>query len=198
MGLKIEFKPGQTPLSEEDKEGLIIKTITTQGELDEFEQHNISKAIQWTMGKKIAYDKLFSEDYLVQLHKKMYGEIWKWAGKFRTKETNIGVASHMIRVSLKQLIDDAKYWHEKETFMHTELALRFKHRIVSIHCFPNGNGRHSRLVADLILEKLYDQNYFNWGGSSLVKNDELRKKYIASLKSADKGSLEALIAFAQS
>ena len=198
MGLKLEYKDGQTPLAEESKRGLLIDTITTQGELDEFEQKNITKAIQWTIGKNISSKKLISEEYLIQLHKKMYGEVWRWAGDFRSSETNIGVPAHTIGRELRQLLDDAKYWVDNKVYQPQELALRFKHKLVSIHCFPNGNGRHSRLMADLIREKIYDGDYFSWGGSKLIKADKLRKQYIASLKQADKGNIEDLIIFAQS
>jgi len=198
MGLKLEYKDGQTPLSEEDKRGFLISTITTQGELDEFEQQNINKAIQWTMGKKISTEKLLSEDYLIRLHKKMYSEVWKWAGDFRTNETNIGVPAYAIGIELKKLLDDVNYWFENKVYEPHELALRFKHKLVSIHCFPNGNGRHSRLMADLIMEKLYEKTYFSWGGNNLVKEGELRKLYISALKQADNGNLEDLKVFAQS
>jgi len=198
VGLKIEYIDGQTPLSEEDKRGLLIDTISTQGELNQFEQKNIAKAIQWTGGKNISQEKLLSEKYIVQLHKKMYGAIWKWAGEFRTTETNIGVQPYVIGIELRQLLDDTKYWIKNEIYESIEIALRFKHRLVSIHCFPNGNGRHSRLMADLIMEKIYDVNYFSWGGSNLLKADELRKQYIASLKQADNGNMKDLIDFADS
>lgn len=198
MGLKLEYKDGQTPLTEESKRGLLIDTITTQGELDQFEQKNISKAIQWTIGKNISIDKLLSVEYLILLHKKMYGEVWKWAGDFRTSETNIGVPAHTIGIELRQLLDDAKYWVDNSVYKPQELALRFKHRLVSIHCFPNGNGRHSRLMADLIMEKIYKGDNFSWGGSNLVKADELRKQYISALKKADNGNLEDLKTFAES
>ena len=198
MGLKFVYKDGQSPLSEQGKKGLLIDTITTQAELDEFEQKNIAKAIQWTLGKNISIGRLLSEEYLTQLHKKMYGEVWKWAGEYRTKETNIGVKSHMVEIELRKLLDDVKYWIENEVYEPIELAIRFKHKLVSIHCFPNGNGRHSRLMADLIMEKLYDAKYYSWGGSNLTKANELRKQYISALKQADNGSMKDLINFAQS
>lgn len=198
MGLKIEFIDGQTPLSEEDALGLIITTITTKAELDEFEQQNISQAIKWTMGRGISTEKLLSRDYLIHLHNKMFGKVWKWAGQLRTNETNIGVRPHTIGLELRQLLDDAKYWIKKDVYSPNEIAIRFKHRLVSIHCFPNGNGRHSRLMADLILEKIFGQPYFSWGGDNLIKPSELRKQYISALKKADNGSIEDLLTFAQS
>lgn len=109
MGLNIEYIDGQTPLSEEEKEGLRISSITTREELDEFEQLNIEKAIQWTFGKKIKTEQLFSEQFIKNLHKKMYGEVWKWAGEFRSSEKNIGIKSYLISIHLKQLLNDALY-----------------------------------------------------------------------------------------
>lgn len=198
MGLKIEYITGQTPLNEEDLEGLKIPSISTRSELDEFEQLNIEMAIEWTMRLKIKPEQLFSEKFILDLHKKMYNDVWKWAGKFRKSEKNIGIKSYKIGVELKQLLDDVLYWFENDTYSKEEIAIRFKHRLVSIHCFPNGNGRHSRLMADLILGKLFNGNYFTWGNSSLIKANEMREKYIKSLKEADNQNYEPLITFAKS
>jgi Fic-DOC domain mobile mystery protein B len=128
----------------------------------------------------------------------MYGEVWKWAGSFRNSEKNLGIKSYLIPLQLKQLLDDVIYWYQNNTFPPVELAIRFKHQLVSIHCFPNGNGRHSRLMADLILEKLYMQPFLSWGSSNLVKADDKRKNYIRAIKMADNHDLHPLIDFAKS
>ena len=198
MGLNIEYIDGQTPLSEEEKEGLRISSITTREELDEFEQLNIEKGIQWTFGKKIKTEQLFSEQFIKTLHKKMYGEVWKWAGEFRSSEKNIGIKSYLISIHLKQLLDDALYWKQYETYEPQELAIRFKHRLVSIHCFANGNGRHSRLIADLIMEKIYNGNFFTWGSVNLVHSTDARSQYIQAVRKADELDIQPLILFAKS
>lgn len=198
MGLKISYIVGQTPLSEEEQDGLKIQSITTREELDEFEQLNIEKAIQWTFGKKLTPEQLFSEKFIKELHKRMYGEIWKWAGTYRTSEKNIGIKSYLISVELKKLLDDALFWKKNNTYESEELAIRFKHRLVSIHCFANGNGRHSRLMADLIMEKLYQSKFFSWGSSNLVKASTSRINYIKAVKKADQLDIQPLIGFAKS
>jgi Fic-DOC domain mobile mystery protein B len=198
MGLKIDYIDGQTPLSEEEQEGLKIPSITTREELDEFEQLNIEKAIQWTLGKKLKAEQLFSEKFIKDLHKRMYGDVWKWAGTFRTSEKNIGIKCYLIGVELKQLLDDAVYWTQNKTYNSQEIAIRFKHRLVSIHCFANGNGRHSRLMADLIMEKLYGEKIFSWGSTNLVKATAARTAYIKAVKKADQQDLLPLIDFATS
>lgn len=198
MGLKIDYIDGQTPLNEEEQDGLLIPSITTREDLDEFEQLNIEKAIQWTFGKKLKAEQLFTEKFIKDLHKRMYGEVWKWAGTFRESEKNIGIKSYLIPSELKMLLDDALFWVQNGTYSPDELAIRFKHRLVSIHCFSNGNGRHSRLMADLIMEKLYDETIFSWGSSNLIKATETRKVYIKAVKTADKHDLLPLIAFAKS
>jgi Fic-DOC domain mobile mystery protein B len=198
MGLKIEYIDGQTPLNDEEKNGLRIPSITTRKELDEFEQLNIEKAIQWTFGKKIKTEQLFSEKFIKDLHKRMYGDVWKWAGTFRNSEKNIGIKSYLIAIELKQLLDDAIFWKKNNTYNSEELAIRFKHRLVSIHCFANGNGRHSRLMADLIMEKLYSSKFFSWGSTNLVKETETRSNYIQAVRKADNNDIEPLIAFAKS
>jgi Fic-DOC domain mobile mystery protein B len=198
MGLTIEYVEGQTPLDDNEKEGLRIPSITTREELDEFEQLNIEKAIQWTFGKKISVEQLFSEKFIKELHKRMYGEVWKWAGTFRTSEKNIGIKSYLIAIDLKLLLDDAIFWKKNNTYNSEELAVRFKHRLVSIHCFANGNGRHSRLMADLIMEKLYNSKFFSWGSANLVKATETRRNYIQAVRKADNNDIKPLILFAKS
>jgi Fic-DOC domain mobile mystery protein B len=198
MGLTIEYIDGQTPLNEEEKDGLRIPSITTREELDEFEQLNIEKAIQWTFGKKIKTEQLFSEKFIKELHKRMYGDVWKWAGTFRNSEKNLGIKNYLIAIELKQLLDDAIFWKENSIYSPEELAIRFKHRLVSIHCFANGNGRHSRLMADLIMEKLYSNKFFSWGSTNLVKATETRSNYIQAVRKADNNDIEPLILFAKS
>jgi Fic-DOC domain mobile mystery protein B len=198
MGLNSDYIDGQTPLNEEEQNGLLIPSITTREELDEFEQLNIEKAIQWTFGKKWNAEQLFTEKFVKDLHKRMYGEVWKWAGAFRESEKNLGIKSYLIPAELKVLLDDAIFWVQNDTYSPDELAIRFKHRLVSIHCFSNGNGRHSRLMADLIMEKLFNSTFFSWGSSNLVKATETRKAYIKAVKMADKQDLQPLIVFAKS
>jgi len=198
MGLSIDYIDGQTPLTEEEQEGLKIPSITTREELDEFEQLNIEKAIQWTFGKKLKAEQVFTEKFIKDLHKRMYGEVWKWAGAYRTSEKNIGCKSYMVAIELKQLLDDALFWVTNKTYNEEEIAIRFKHRLVSIHCFANGNGRHSRLMSDLIMEKLYNKTFFSWGSTNLVKATATRSNYIKAVKNADQQDILPLIAFAKS
>ncbi len=199
MGLNLEYEAGQTPLDEEEKVGLKISLITTNGELNEFEQNNIEQAIFWTLGKKINEQKLFTEQFVKELHKKMFGDVWKWAGQFRKTEKNIGIESWKITTELKILLDDVHFWILHKTYSEDEIAIRFKHRIVSIHCFPNGNGRHSRLIADLISEKIFNKKPFTWGQtSSLSDESNPRLMYLKALKNADKGDFNDLIIFARS
>ncbi|WP_426326363.1 mobile mystery protein B [Pedobacter sp. R-06] len=198
MGLDLIYIGGQTPLDEDEKEGLLISTIATREELDEFEQQNIEGAIKWSIGKKIKSDKLFTESFIKNVHKRMYKDVWLWAGAFRKTNKNIGVDRWQIAIELKNLLDDAGFWIESNTYSPDEIAIRFKHRIVSIHCFSNGNGRHSRLMADMIIEKIFDRPVFTWGAGNLSKESENRKQYLNALKLADSGNYEALLRFARS
>ena len=197
MGLEFDYKEGQTPLDEEEKDDLKVKSITTQGELDEFEQLNIEKAVEWTIHTKLKPEKILTEKFVKDLHKRMYGYVWKWAGEFRMTEKNIGIPWTQIGIELKYLLDDTKYWIEHKTFPPEEIAIRFKHRIVSIHCFPNGNGRHSRMMADIIMESIFGNEIFSWHQSNMVKANETRNKYIKSLREADNGNFTPLIEFAK-
>ena len=169
MGLEFNYKDGQTPLDEEEKEGLKINSITTQGELDEFEQLNIEKAVEWTIHSKLKPETILTEKFIKNLHKRMYSDVWKWAGEFRKTENNIGIPWTQIGIELKNLLDDIKYWIENKTYSPEEIAIRFKHRVVSIHCFPNGNGRHSRMMTDIIMESIFENEIFPWHQSNMVK-----------------------------
>jgi len=197
MGLNLKYSEGQTPLDEDEKEGLKIKSITTQKELDEFEQLNIEKAVEWTIHANLKPEKILTEKFIKNLHKKMYGDVWKWAGECRKTNKNIGIKWTQIGIELKNLIDDTKYWIENKTYLPEEIAIRFKHRIVAIHCFPNGNGRHSRMMADIIMEAVFGKEIFSWNKSNMVKADETRKSYISALRKADYGNINPLIEFAK-
>jgi len=199
MGLKIEYGKGQTPLSEEEMEGLLIPSITTKGELDEFEQLNIQKAVEWYLiRKKFKADKILTEEFILGVHKRMFNEVWAWAGQFRQSEKTIGIPWHQVPIRLRQLIDDCKYWIEHETYSDEKIAIRFKHELVAIHLFPNGNGRHSRLMGDIVMKHIFNKPIFTWGRNNLVDKGKTRDQYIKNLKEGDNGKFENLIAFAQS
>jgi Fic-DOC domain mobile mystery protein B len=197
MGLDLDYIDGQTPLDEDEKEGLLIKTIATRGELDEFEQQNIEQAVLWTLSRSFKADAVFTEDFLRALHKRMYSNVWAWAGEFRKTNKNIGVDKWQIPTDLRNLLDDTKFWYANNTYSPDELTIRFKHRLVSIHCFPNGNGRHSRLMADIVIEKIFKQPVYTWGAANLVKQSDTRMAYLNAIKAADKGDIQPLINFAR-
>ncbi len=197
MGLILTYEEGQTPLDPEQINGLKIKTISTQQQLNEFELTNINEALKW-LNTKRKINEVLSEQFLIQVHKRMLGMVWKWAGNFRVTETNIGIEWTKIPIELRLLIDDTKYWVEHQTYDPEQIAIRFKHRLVSIHCFPNGNGRHSRIMADLIAKHVFELEKFSWGQSSLLASSEQRKLYLKALQKADMGDYDALLEFARS
>ncbi|MFA5834875.1 MAG: mobile mystery protein B [Bacteroidota bacterium] len=198
MGLNLTYDPGQTPLTPEELDELKIKSIATRGELDELEQQNIEKAFEWLMGRSLSVDKILSEEFIFDLHKRMLGDVWSWAGIQRKSNKNIGVDWTQIRTELRALIVDTKYWIEHHVFSEDEIAIRFKYRLVSIHCFPNGNGRHSRLMADIIIEKIYGGELFTWGSGNLIQKGQTRSNYLTALKTGDVNSIDELLKFARS
>lgn len=198
MGLILDYTDGQTPLEEEEKEGLLIPGINTRRELDEFEQQNIEQAILWTMGKRFKMESILTEAFIRNIHKRMYGDVWAWAGEFRKTNKNLGVDKWQISTQLKILLDDAEYWYQNKTFSPDEFAMRFSHKLVSIHCFTNGNGRHSRLMADIIIDKIFYQPVYSWGAGKIVKESDQRSRYLKAMREADKGNMEMLIEFARS
>jgi Fic-DOC domain mobile mystery protein B len=198
MGLNLEYIAGQTPLDEDEKEGFLIPTIATRAELDEFEQQNIENAMQWVMTRTFKAETILSEKFIRQVHKRMYGDVWAWAGGYRKTNKNIGVDKWQIPVCLRSLCDDALFWIKTKAFTPDETAIRFKHRIVSIHCFPNGNGRHSRLMADIIVSKIFREPFFSWGQGDLVQQGDNRTNYLQAIRSADQGDFDKLLSFARS
>lgn len=186
-----ETDDNSTPLTEEEKQQLKAKWVTTRAELNELETKGIAQAELWLLKNK---KDILNEDFIKILHKKMFADIWKWAGTFRTTERNIGVAPYQIQTKLRILLDDIKFWIANKTYSEKEIAVRFHHRLVQIHPFPNGNGRISRLMADLLMRQLGQQN-LNWGTGSLTEISELRKRYITALREADRGDYSLLLNF---
>ena len=197
--VQYHYTEGQTPLGEEEK-GHLIPTVLTREDLDRFEQENILEARRWVMRKSVLASKrdIFTEKFILNLHKRMFGRVWKWAGQYRKSDKNIGVDYLHIQTELRNLLDDAAYWLEHDTYDITELAVIFHHRLVKIHLFPNGNGRHARLFADVIVAK-YGGEKLTWGGGAdLTASEGIRKRYVAALREADSGSYDSLVLFAKS
>ncbi len=185
---------GATSLDPDEIEGVRHKHITTRGELDELEQANIVEGMQWLKKQKNPH--VLTETFVCELHKRLFGKVWKWAGNFRRTEKNIGIVPSQLAVQLRQLLDDTNYWIEHGTWSSKELAARFHHRLVYIHLFPNGNGRHARIMADAILTKLLNEPPIDWaGGFRLEQMNQRRDQYIAALRAADRHDLSKLLKF---
>jgi Fic-DOC domain mobile mystery protein B len=183
-------KEGETPL--DDISGLKLKKITTRSELDDAEAQNILKAyIKYTLTPTTLKKVTFDLSFFRKLHKEMLGDVWSWAGEFRTTQTSIGVEANIIHQRLYQLQDDLKYWEGEWDYRDT--ATRLHHTLVKIHPFPNGNGRWARLVTDLWLLKI-GYPALSWGGN-ITEVSDARTAYISSLKEADKGNYEPLKTF---
>ena len=197
MGLDLEYIKGQTPLEEDEKEGLKIKTISTRSELNEFEQANIEQAIEWSLKINPPYEEILSITFIKDVHKKMFSKVWSWAGKFRKTNKNIGVDKYQIEIELIKLMNDCKFWIKNKSFSEDEIAIRFKHRLVKIHPFPNGNGRHSRLCADILISKVFRKKVFTWGSKNITNQGQTRMKYLNAIYEADKENIKPLIKFAR-
>jgi Fic-DOC domain mobile mystery protein B len=182
-----------TPLTPEEREGLIPAYITLRHELNEAEQVNIGQGFRWAMARR---RNILDSDGLSELHRRMFGEVWRWAGEYRRTGRNIGVDAIRIPMDVRALVDDGRFWVEHGTYEPDELAIRFSHRLVAIHPFPNGNGRHSRLVADLLARQL-GRPPFSWGRANLVDAGETRARYVAALRAADGHDLGPLLAFSR-
>jgi len=185
---------GATPLDPDEMEGLKHPHIETRGELDQLEQQNIQDGYKWLTQQR-KYKSFVNEDFIKLLHEKLLGEVWSWAGQFRLTEKNIGVDPIHISVELRNLLDDVRVWLEHGTYEREEFAARLHHRLVKIHLFANGNGRHARIFTDVVLEKEMEVAPVNWGANSLSTDGDHRERYINALRAADKNDYELLVEF---
>jgi Fic-DOC domain mobile mystery protein B len=182
---------GQTPLTEEELEQLIPAYITLRHELNEAEQSNILEAEEWVFTRK---RDVLSEKFLDNLHKRMFGRVWRWAGKHRQSNKTIGIDAYRIPTELRQRLDDCQHWIDNSTYEPDEIAARFHHRLVLIHPYPNGNGRHARLATDLLLVSL-GRPRFTWGRVNLVDVSKTRTTYIEALRAANNHDIGLLLEF---
>lgn len=195
--MKFVFIDGATPIDDDEKHGLIPRHLQTQDELNAFENLNIAQAMPGAYKQK----NLLTINFLKALHKRMFGNVWRWAGQFRKTQKNIGVEAYRIESELYQLCGDTEFQIQHQSFNQDEIAVRCHHRLVFIHAFVNGNGRHARLMSDLLIQKLGNQ-VFSWGSKTYNHNDlsslnNMRKAYILALKEADRGSYEPLLKFSR-
>jgi Fic-DOC domain mobile mystery protein B len=188
---------GNTALSPEEQDDL-VPDLSTKEELNEWERQNIVEAYAWAFERRNLrrFDPL-TEPYVRELHRRMFDQTWKWAGLYRSTEKNIGIAHYQVRDALGALLGDARYWLEYQTFPPDEVAVRFHHRLVWIHPFANGNGRHARIMADILVER-HGRPAFTWGGASIVHPGEFRSRYIQALRAADAGDIRPILKFARS
>ena len=182
----------ETPIDPDEEAGLLIPQITTRAELNYWEQNNITEALRWLAQRRPK--NILTVSFMRKLHRKMFGEVWAWAGEFRKTEKNIGVPVWSIAAELKKLCDDADFWIKNRVYSPDEAAARFHHRLTWIHPFPNGNGRHARLMTDILL-KDWGVAGFSWGSTDLGQKPSFRKRYVAALRAADAGDFKLLLDF---
>lgn len=190
--MKFEYAPGATPIDPDEVAGLIPAHLTLQRELNEYEEANILEATEWLFARRRG-DAL-DEQFIHAVHRRMFNQTWKWAGRPRRSDKNIGVSWVEIPARLRQMLGDVRAQIEHRAYSPFEIAARYHHRLVAVHVFANGNGRHARLMADLLLTELAGRR-FEWGRGSLVATNELRARYIAALQAADAGDFRPLLAF---
>jgi Fic-DOC domain mobile mystery protein B len=194
--MNFDYPVGATPIDLDEVQGLLLSHIRTRAELDRWEQENISEAEDVVLRRK--QKDILTEKYARNLHKKMFGTVWRWAGDFRRSQKNIGIEWMQVPVALRQLFQEVNGWLEYNSYPPDEIAARFHHRLVAIHAFSNGNGRHARLLADVLLVHLLGRERFSWGQENLTDAGECRHRYIAALQAADRHDYGPLLAFVRS
>ncbi len=193
MGLDFTYSGGQTRLSEDEKDDLKIRFIETQNELNEYEQFNIEEAISWSMSQKLRINQILSETFILRFHYIMFNRVWNWAGKYRSTNKNIGIDKTLIKNHILMTIDDCRYQINNKIYKPDEIAIRFKHKLVLIHPFCNGNGRFSRLIADIIISHIFNLPVFTWGENE----KDRRQQYLKALRLADNFKFNELFIFAR-
>ena len=184
---------GATPLDPDESAGLLAGHIATREQLDEWEAENILEGERWAAGAAKRRD-ILDDAFLRELHRRMFGRTWKWAGTYRSTERNIGVAPARIAEEVRQLLENTRAQIAGKVAAIDEVAARFHHRLVWIHPFPNGNGRHARLLTDLLLAA-NGAEPFTWGRGDLEHAGEARERYLAALRAADARDFAPLLAF---
>lgn len=197
MALEFDYIEGQAHLDEEELGGLKIGDLNTILAIKELEDKGIAKTVAWTEKNYFKAERIFTEAFIKEIHKRMFGEVWNWAGKFRLSNKNLGVDKIKISSEIKQLISNTRFWIEDETYTPDEIAVRFAHRLMQIQCFPDGNARHARIMTDVILEHLLNHEIFTWG-ESIPDPDKNRETFLDVLRKADKGKMDELLKFARS
>lgn len=193
--MKASELPGETPLTEEEKEGLIPDHITTVEELNAWEAANILRAQPWAFRRH--HNDLLTDRFVQKLHKKMFDQTWAWAGKYRRSDKSIGIHWRDVPVQVRELLMNIEAWKESSVYSADEISARAHHQMVAIHPFSNGNGRHARMFANMLLRQLGGKR-FTWGRANLHREGEFRSAYIDALRAADKGDIRPLLAFARS
>lgn len=194
--MNFDYPEGATPLDPDEAQGLLLPHIRTREELDRWEQENILEAEEAAFRRR--QKEILTEKYARTLHKKMFGNVWRWAGEFRRSQKNIGIDWLQVPLALRQLFDEVDGWLEYGSFPPDEIGARFHHRLVAIHAFANGNGRHARLMADILLVHLLGQERFSWGSANLICAGDCRRHYIEALRAADRHDYGPLLAFVRS
>ena len=193
MANNFQYPTGATPFDPDEMEGLKFGHITTREELNRFEQDNINEALQWLETRHKG--DILTEEFVKRLHQKMFGKVWRWAGTFRRSGKNIGVDWTQIFTQLHTLLQDVRYWIEHKTYSEDEIAVRFHHKLVWIHLFANGNGRHARLMTDILLKEVLKQKPFTWNVSNIDVEDQIRDNYLEALRKADNRDYSMLLDF---
>jgi len=191
---------GATPIAEDDLADLIPDFVATRADLNLVEYENIAKALPWARlyAERGGPKRILDYSFVFELHRRMFEDVWRWAGTARRRVTNIGVEPSQISSQTKHALDDAIWWHEHDTFTIDERSARIHRRLVAVHPFRNGNGRCTRLVADLYLVSIA-QPAFTWGaGGRLDEGRDARRLYLDALSSADNDDYEPLVRFARS
>lgn len=195
---------GTTPITWEEQQGLIATWVSTRAELNTVEQENIATAVRWSRSRRFAPRTVANEAWLQRLHRRMFSTVWKWAGQYRTSPRNLGVPHWEISAGVRTVAADILAMVEAvgpddDGTIRDDIAVVFHHRLVSVHPFPNGNGRHSRLASD-VLARALGRPIFVWGsagGATLGEQGALRRAYIDALHAADNYDLAPLAAFAR-
>ncbi|HXQ81690.1 MAG TPA: mobile mystery protein B [Opitutaceae bacterium] len=189
---------GSGPIAPKEA-ALLLPSLSTRAQLDEIERLRINAARVWAMrGAVLRRGDLLTEAFVRDLHRRMFGGIWRGAGRYRTNEGGKGWEARRIPGGVRMFLDDAEGWIRFSTYPVHEAAVRLHHRLRSIQPWSNGNGRHARLLADIVVASQGEEP-LTWGSrSDPAGSPRAGARYLDAIRAADSGGMERLVDFARS
>jgi Fic-DOC domain mobile mystery protein B len=192
MTMPVETPSANSVITPEER-ALLLPSLSTRAQLNEVERLGINAARVWALRATVLQrGDLLTEAFSRELHRRMFGGIWRGAGRYRTTGREPGWEPHRIAEGVGMFLDDTDGWLRFSTYPVHEAAVRLHQRLVAIHPWSNGNGRHARLMADVVVAS-HGEKPLTWGSRD---PESARRRYAEALRAAETGDVAPLLQFA--